>query len=232
METRDRLIDKVAKLLRQAESVDGTPEADMFRSRAFELIAKYGIDEALVLEKQTRAELPPEAIEWTVRVQGSWQHAQMLLLFSLGHSLHCEVAYKSGTPLVVKVYGMPNHIDRVRILWELLQPEMLRQVQVVRPEDDGRGAHGGRVRRYRRAWIAGFAAGIGERLREQEQRAVQAAGSAAVALYKSDADRAEEKMQAMNPRIKVTTAASFDGAGYRQGRVDSRNALLNRPVSV
>jgi len=43
---KSKIADKVGKLLRQAEDVAGTPEEQVFLAKAFELMAKYGIDES------------------------------------------------------------------------------------------------------------------------------------------------------------------------------------------
>lgn len=233
MEAKDKIVDKIAKLLRQAESVAGTPEADVFQERAFALIAKHGVDEALLENQRQRisSSLPAEAIEWSLIIKGSWAHAQMMLLNALAGPLHCEVAYYSGTPVRVLVYGMPRHIDRMKILWDLLQPQMLRLVTAARPEP-GQYVTGGRVRAFRRAWIAGFASGIATRLRQQEEAAIEAAGSTALVLFKDDAARAKAKLHEANPRLRVTKRAGFDRAGYRQGQRDSESAVLNRPVSA
>lgn len=45
MSNFEKLKSKVAKLLRQAEDVAGTPEEAVFQAKAFELMAKYGIDQ-------------------------------------------------------------------------------------------------------------------------------------------------------------------------------------------
>ncbi|MBB1017047.1 DUF2786 domain-containing protein, partial [Dietzia sp. DQ11-71] len=40
-------MDRVRKLFAKAESVAGTPEAEVLLERAYALLAKYGVDEAL-----------------------------------------------------------------------------------------------------------------------------------------------------------------------------------------
>ena len=43
----DKALDRIRKLFAKAESVAGTPEAEVLLERAYALLAKYGVDEAL-----------------------------------------------------------------------------------------------------------------------------------------------------------------------------------------
>jgi hypothetical protein len=227
---QQQMADKVAKLLRQAEDVAGTPEESVFQAKAFEILAKYGIDQATVEAARAginASELPADAIKLSVQITGTYAAAQTMLVNSVARALHCRCVYsRAGGEHVVHVYGMPHHVDRVRVLWDILRPQMVRQAGTVRPE------WGNHVKSYRRAWIAGFASTIGRRIAEQETKAVESAGGGALVLYKSDVQRAELALRKAHPRTSGGRTTSFNTSGYTHGQQDGRRAALAHSLSA
>ncbi|AOQ28200.1 hypothetical protein SEA_DUDELITTLE_82 [Mycobacterium phage DudeLittle] len=245
-----KMQDKVAKLLRQAEDVTGTPEEAVFQAKAFELMAKYGIEMAQV--EATKAGLDmtelPDAIKWDAVVSGKYVAQQALLLHGIARALHCKTVYTTigGTKSQrVYVFGMERHIERVKFLWEILRPQMLRLVEEVRPETmhhrtkydwrtgEYRTVSGaGQVKSYRRAWIAGFAQTIGDRVRTEESKAVESAGGGALVLYRDDKARASAALTKAFPRVRTTRSnTSYNSSGYAHGQRDGRNASMQRSLA-
>jgi hypothetical protein len=224
---RQKITEKVAKMLRQAESVAGTPEEGVFQARAFELLAKYGIDITTVQAARQGLDQPADAIMWEALMKGKYEHAQMLLLTTIARALHCSCLYRTSKikQIFVQVYGMPYHIERVQMLWDIIAPQVKRQATSVTAPP------GSNTMRYRRAYIAGFANAVGMRLREQEAKAVEHAGGGALVLYRSDGERAEQALRAANPRLRAAKSASFDYSGYAHGQRDGRNAEMQRGIA-
>ncbi|AIS73847.1 hypothetical protein SEA_SEMPERFI_84 [Mycobacterium phage SemperFi] len=241
---------RVAKLLRQAEDVVGTPEEAVFQAKAFELMAKYGIEMAQV--EATKAGLDmtemPDAIKWEATVSGKYVAQQALLLHGIARALHCKTVYTTigGTKSQrVYVFGMQRHVERVQFLWDILRPQMLRLVNEVRPETmhqrtkydwrtgEYRTVSGaGQVKSYRRAWIAGFAQTIGDRVRAEESKAVESAGGGALVLYRDDKARAQQALTKAFPRVRVTRSnTSYNSSGYAHGQRDGRNASMQRSLA-
>lgn len=245
-----KMQDRVAKLLRQAEDVTGTPEEAVFQAKAFELMAKYGIEMAQV--EATKAGLDmtemPDAIQWEVNVTGKYVAQQALLLHGIARALHCKTVY---TTLYkgqrVYVFGMERHVERVRFLWEILRPQMLRLVDKVRPEpiavrrfdyelrevitEGYRKPNAGEVKQYRRSWIAGFAQTIGDRVRAEENKALEGAGGALV-LYRDDKARAGAALAKVFPRVRnVKARTRYDSNGYAHGQRDGRSAAMQRSLA-
>lgn len=239
-----KMQDKVAKLLRQAEDVVGTPEEAIFQAKAFELVAKYGLDMSRIQAAKAGLDastVAPDAISWEVAIQGKYLSQQALLLHGIARSLHCTTVFSSGKGWhQVYVFGVPVHLDRVKFLWEILRPQMLRLVETVRPEniqaqqvyDWNTGQYrakstSGQVRSFRRAWIAGFASEISSRIRQQEQKAVESAGSGALALYRDDKARATQALEAKFPKTKrIKPRTRYDANGYAQGQRDGASAAM------
>ncbi|AFV51215.1 hypothetical protein ST20ES_86 [Mycobacterium phage 20ES] len=245
-----KMQDRVAKLLRQAEDVVGTPEEAVFQAKAFELMAKYGLEMAQVEATKNGLDMTemPDAIKWVARVSGKYVAQQALLLHGIARALHCKTVYRTvaGTKeQEVFVFGMERHIERVKFLWDILRPQMLRLVNEVRPEtmhhrtryDWQTGSYktvsgAGQVKSYRRAWIAGFAQTIGERVRAEESKAVESAGGGALVLYRDDKARAQAELARVFPRVRTERSrTNYNSSGYAHGQRDGRNASMQRSLA-
>lgn len=239
---------KVAKLLRQAEDVAGTPEETVFQAKAFELISKYGIDMAAVEATKQGLDVSelPDAIRWEWTFEGKYVAQQVLLLHGITLSLHCKsVLSKRGSAQTLIVFGVPRHIERAEFLWSLLRPQMLRLVETVRPDggftprvkyDYLTGEYkakstAGQLKSYRRSWIAGFAQMITERLRAEESKALDGA-SGALVLFKGDAERASIALRTAFPRMgRAKGRARYDHNGYAHGQRDGRSATMQNALA-
>ena len=245
IDRKSKIRDKVGKLLRQAEDVAGTPEEQVvFLAKAFELMSKYGIEESEARITAVQNDLPQNAVQWHVDLEGKYQPMQALLLNGIGRALHCRLVqsrHAGGTRLYV--FGMQYHIDRVEMLWDILRPQMLRTVATVRPANkveqrayrDWNGevyyrAIPVNTTSYRRAWIAGFAKTVADRLREAETAAVEAASSGVVALYRTDAQKAQDKLRETFPRTGTVRRSSYNQSGFAHGQRDGRNAQFAHSV--
>uniref|UniRef100_A0AAU8GU77 DUF2786 domain-containing protein n=1 Tax=Mycobacterium phage BabyBack TaxID=3158877 RepID=A0AAU8GU77_9CAUD len=239
---------KVAKLLRQAEDVAGTPEEAVFQAKAFELISKYGIDMAQVQATKEGLDVSelPDAIRWEWTFTGKYVAQQVLLLHGITQALHCKaVLSKRYGEQTLIVFGVPRHIERVEFLWGILREQMLRLVGTVRPEggfsprykydyrtgDYKPKSTAGQLKSYRRAWIAGFAQTIGERLRAEENKALEGA-SGALVLFKGDAERASIALRTAFPRMgKARPRTRYDHNGYAHGQRDGRSATMQHSLA-
>lgn len=255
MSNIDKLKDKVAKLLRQAEDVAGTPEEAVFQAKAFELMAKYGISEAAVSAAKEGLDTSDlrDAIQWVVKIEGKYASAQMLLLHNLATALHSKTVYSKsrygGGQLHMFVYGVPTHIERIKLLWNILQPQMMRLVGTIRPDYEYRSERrrynyethefesyrttgSGYLKSYRRSWIAGFGQAVGERLRTQENKALEEAeSSGALVLFRGDAEKAAVALREAHPRLGRGTRSRVNGDGYAHGQRDGRNASFAHALS-
>ena len=244
-ETKAAKMDKVAKLLRKAESVAGTPEEAVYRDRAFALIAEYNLEEAMVraalkgtTDSDDADKGTPKIVERVFIVTSKYGSHQILSF--LGNALHCKGVHwksgKTGCPretVRIALFGMPDHLERVHFLWDLLQPQALRALDLL-PEDDSWYST---ASVYRRSWVVGYALGIAERLREHEQHAVDTAesGTAVVLydLYKRDEEQAEAVIKERWPDLDAEDPSdSFDPCGIEDGKRAAWSAALNRSVGT
>ena len=70
----EKALDRVRKLFAKAESVVGTPEAEVLLERAYALLAKYGVDEALA---RTGPDTAAEVAVIDHVISGSYQPDQV-----------------------------------------------------------------------------------------------------------------------------------------------------------
>lgn len=241
MTQRDKLTERVAKLLRQAEDVAGTPEEAAFQARAFEIMAKYGLEMSFIQaarEGLDVSDMPRDAVEWVVVLGGgTYIGAQAQILMSMARALHCRSCYMTtqgwvnsdGKPgAKVWIYGMQHHIDRLQILWDLLRPQALRQVKTVKPGYYSDAS----TKVFRRSWLSGFANAVSSRITEQEDKAIESAGGGALVLYRSDTKAAKDALALAHPRLSNRqTKRQFSRDGYQAGQRAGRSASFNRALA-
>src|SRR5580698_10567390 len=84
----DRLLDRVRKLLAKAEGEGVTPEeAQALTAKAAELMAKYGIDRALLAARRPETDHPADR---QVDIDNPWARVQAHLLCGLASALRCQ----------------------------------------------------------------------------------------------------------------------------------------------
>ena len=106
--------EKVRKLLNQAADREGTPEGDVFRDKAFALIAQYGLDPAK-LGDPTDAGAEMKVVD--LDMSGAYQRQQIGLLNALARALHCEVVYTAaGTGRTIMAPATSNACNCCTVL--------------------------------------------------------------------------------------------------------------------
>src|SRR5580658_1005104 len=88
VEASDRLLDRVRKLLAKAEAEGVTPpEAEALTAKAAELMAKYGIDRALLAAQRPETD---QAASRMVDIYNPWARVQAHLLCGLASAMRCQ----------------------------------------------------------------------------------------------------------------------------------------------
>src|SRR5436305_15001867 len=160
------MIELIGNLLAKAESRAGTPEGDLFEERAFQLLAKHGIEHADIKVGRT---VDDAVMREDYSLTGSFLHQQIMLLAAIASALHCTTAYWqcSPTSATVEVYGAPRHLERVRILYPPLRSRMLgHAADALQPATPGVAPHDPEI-----SWMHGFSLGIRARLQAAEAAA-------------------------------------------------------------
>jgi len=223
------LLEKVRKLLAKAEDEACTPaEAEAFTAKAAELIAKYGIDAALLAEARPGSDRvgdravpfdPPFALD------------KAGLLATVAVALRCGVVRRKDLGadgrrrIVVHLFGYGADLERVDLLCtSLLVQAVHAMAGEVVPVGESAAA-------YRRSWYAGYTLAIGRRLRAAEESAVVSSATAdagrSLALVLADRSAAvDAALRVAYPLTRPGRGRSLSGSGGRSGYVAGQRADL------
>jgi hypothetical protein len=219
----DRLLVRVRKLLAKAEDESVTPpEAQALTAKAAELMAKYGIDRALLAADRPETDQPASRI---LDIDNPWARVKAHLLCGLGSALRCQCILLSGTSpgTRIHVFGYGSDIERTDLLYTSVLIQMWHGLVGAQVPAWSRSP-----RAWRRSWLLGFATAVICRVRAAEHAAASAAtspatpGNSRTALVL--ADRAlvirgkVEQEYPVTRTARVTYSGSGYGAGYAQGQ--------------
>lgn len=224
-ETPGRLLERVRKLLAKAEDESVTPpEAQALTAKAAELMAKYGIDRALLAADQPETDRPADRM---VTVGNPWGRVKAHLLTGLASALRCQCVLLTGRDgLRVHIFGYASDLERADLLYTSLLVQMWHGLVA---QDVPEWASSPRA--YRRSWLLGFASAVVARVRAAEEAAAGQAGPAGgggasaasrTALVLADrSDVIRGHVGEAYPRLRrtrITYSGSGYGAGYAQGQ--------------
>jgi Protein of unknown function (DUF2786) len=210
----DRLLERVRKLLAKAESPACTPaEAEAFTAKAAELIAKYGVDQALLAGADPSLDPVGDRI---VTVQPPYSRDKAGLLGAVAIALRCKVVHleRRGTARV-HLFGHRADLERVELLFTSLLVQAAHGLAAAEvPAFDHPAA-------FRRSWLVGFTEAVRARLTATEQAAAASAPGADLVLVDRTVmverrrDETYPKLTRLGPRRLAGTGR---GQGYAAGR--------------
>jgi len=232
-EAPDRLLDRVRKLLAKAEAEGVTAaEAQALTAKAAELMAKYGIDRALLAATQPETDKPGDRM---VEIYNPWGRVQAHLLCGLAAALRCQsILVTADSGLRVHIFGYDSDLERTDVLYTSVLIQMWHGLVGAEVPADAYS-----VRAWRRSWLLGFAAAVIARVRTAEQRAEQSASqapdgqSSRTALVLADRSMVIRQNVAQayphTRTARITYTGSGYGDGYEQGkRADIGTGRLGR----
>jgi len=234
----DTMLEKVRKLLAKAEDPGCTPaEAEALNDKAAELIAKYGVDRALLAAAAPDTDPVGDRV---VAVHAPYALDKSGLLATVAHALRCRAVRRKewaggAYSYSMHLFGFASDLERVELLFtSLLVQAAYGLAAAPVPEWDTPAA-------FRRSWLVGFTQGVGIRLRQAEQRATQDAATTpagpSVALVLADrGDRVDRRLEDAYPRLRSAEPRRLSGSGLEPGyaagqRADLGGTRLGRPAA-
>jgi hypothetical protein len=220
------LLDRVRKLLAKAEAEGVTPhEAEALTAKAAELMARYGIDRALLGALHPETDSPADRI---FDLDNPWAAVKAHLLAGLASALRCQCILLSRPEpgSRIHVFGYLSDLERADILFTSLLVQMARALAA-----EPVPAIGGGVKAWRRSWMLGYASAVVARVRAAEEAAVadaSAPGGAAdgpsTALVLADrALTVRHQAEQAYPRTRKTRV-TYSGNGYQAGYREGQKA--------
>jgi hypothetical protein len=231
-EDSERLLGRVRKLLAKAEAEGVTPaEAEALTAKAAELMAKYGIDRALLAASRPETDRPGDRV---VLVHKPWTRVQAHLLSGLASAMRCKsilLTSRQGQT-TVHLFGYVSDLERTDLLYTSVLVQMWHALAATPVP-----ARVSSVAAWRRSWLLGFSAAVISRVSDAEQRAAQSSAASEDGKQSRTAlvlaDRAlviRENAARAYPNTRATRltySGSGYGAGYSRGqRADIGGARL------
>jgi Protein of unknown function (DUF2786) len=218
------LLDRVRKLLAKAEAEGVTQhEAEALTAKAAELMARYGIDRALLGALHPETDSPADRV---FDLDNPWAAVKAHLLAGLASALRCQCILLSRPDpgSRIHVFGFQSDLERADILFTSLLVQMARAL-AAQPVP----GFGGTAKAWRRSWMLGYASAVVARVRAAEEAAVAdatATGAPAdgpsTALVLADravtVRRQAEHAYPRTRRTRVTYSGDGYQAGYREGQ--------------
>ncbi len=210
----------VRGLLAKAESTEYPEEAEALNAKAAQLLAKYGIDEAVARQK---AEVRVEVVHKKIDILNPYSLDKLYLLRAIAEPMRVRVIRlrqrKGAGKTSAHLFGYPADIERVEMLFTSL---LLQAARAMLKVDLPWGQD---LRVFRRSWLHGFTEAIGERVREMESEAESAVSQELV--FVADRGRIDAKVSEVYPLLvtKKRTVQLSD-AGNQAGSLVGRRADL------
>lgn len=229
-------LDRIRKLLAKAERAGTPDEAEIYTDKAFALMARHGIDEALLAAAPGAEAARADPIGRSrITVDNPYSGAKARLLGWTASALRCRWVMhdqRGGSVAAVTVFGFASDRERVELLYTSLLLQATAALAAVRPPDPGES-----VAAYRRSWIYGFAGRVYERLCAAERSALgeteAETGRAAASTELVLADRGAEVDRAYDAefgRLRRARRPQVSGSGFRHGAAAADRADLGGPV--
>ena len=219
----DPLLARVRKLLAKAEDAGVTAaEAQALTAKAAELMAKYGIDRALLAAARPETDRPADRV---IDVGNPWARIQAHLLCGLASALRCQcvILPRPGPGSRIHMFGFSSDIERTDVLYTSLLVQMWQGLAAAPVPAWSRSP-----RAWRRSWLLGFAAAVVARVHAAEQEATSRAtapdarSGSQTALVLADRAlvirRNIEQAYPVTRKSQVTYSGSGYSAGYTQGQ--------------
>lgn len=222
------MLAKIRKLLAKAEDPAVTPEeAEAYNTKVAELVARYGIDQALLAEREPTSDVVGDRI---IPLDPPYALDKADLLAGIAVVLRCKPIrrHRSTDPQgrhAVHLFGFGSDLERVDLLYTSLLLQSTHALAST-PVPPGENAAA-----FRRAWLAGFTIAVVRRLRQAERQAQEETSRTdsgrSVALVL--ADRTAVVVNAAReayPRLGPARARVLSGGGYGDGHRAGQSADL------
>lgn len=231
--TNESKLATVRALLAKAEATQFPAEAEAFTAKAMELMARHGIDEALLA---AAGKTEDELTHLVVDLLAPYAADKGSLLSTIGRHNTCRtIRTKYGKVRRMYVHGWKSDLERVEMLYTSLLLQMT--AGVLRPYHHGGAMPAntpGESKSNRIAWMAGFIHAVDGRLKAAHAAAVAESVASTpgstepgVALVLRDRSLAvDDAVGEMFPKLRKGQPRYIRGSGYSNGHAAGMRADL------
>lgn len=222
--------DTVEKMLRLAENAGTEEEAAAFSARAMELMAKFGIDQAMIdAAKVKNGEVSEDIVRYRFTIVNPYSDAKARMVAWVATAMGCKAVlhpdYSGRSTGGVTIVGFESTVERAKLLITSL---LVQLSGLVRHQEDFWG--GTPARTWRKNWAAGFAMSVYTRVKEHEASAKKdyekATGTSTELVLRDRSALVEQKFDEMFKNLGKARQMNV-GSGYSAGLVDGRKADID-----
>lgn len=161
----DGYLDRVRKLLAKAEDPGCTPaEAEALNLKAAELVAKYGIDAAMLAASGQVKDTVGQRI---IEIRAPYARSKVTLLANIVVMLRGRIiTTQTSNVTMAHIFGFTADLDRIELLYTSLLVQAQYGLIKQRPPHAWES-----IGAYRRSWFHGFSIAVGTRLEATERSA-------------------------------------------------------------
>ncbi len=216
--TDDKMLSRIAALLRQAEGTDNPHEAEAFMTAAQRLATASSIDLAVARSHSANRSAAQAPTQRTITIgeagtRGLRTYVQLFVLIAAANDVRCDIASNST---FVYAYGFAEDIDATHALYASLVVQMVRASDAYLATGEHRPTP---TITARLNFQLAFGARVGQRLAEAREQAKQEASKdrrrapgTAIALRDKEVELRDHYREAS--RARGTWRANRASAGY------------------
>ena len=197
-----RVLQRVRRLLAQAESTPYEPEAETFTAAAQSLMARHSIDAALLAESGESDRRRGGPVGRRIGVDQPYDAQKALLLAAVAEANRCRMVWSQHLGFGT-VVGFAPDLDAVEMLYASLLVQANRAMTAAGRRTDQRGRS--RTRGFRSSFLSAYATRIGERLQDAAQ--AQVAAVEAESEMRADAGSGTSLVRVLEHRHEEVTEA-------------------------
>ncbi|MFT5530964.1 MAG: hypothetical protein ACI91O_000980 [Candidatus Poriferisodalaceae bacterium] len=217
-----QLLNRIRALLAKAEGTSYEEEANAFTAKAYELMARYSIEQAMLGGEDS------EPVIHKLVIDAPYASAKFNLLSGVSYSSRCRAVW-SGSTREATVVGYPRDVSAVELLFTSLLLQAATAMLAEGPVRDRDGRV--RTKSFRQAFLLGFSDRITDRLVASQKQSTEAArldhGESVLPVLASVDHKVEDKLRDEFPNLRTMRSSISSGAGLTAGRQAGATAQLD-----
>ncbi|PTR42880.1 uncharacterized protein DUF2786 [Rhodococcus sp. OK611] len=221
-----KVLGRIRGLLAKAERTEFAEEAEAFTAKAQELMTRYAITAALL---RSRAHAGGTVVHSRrFHFENPYLKEKVHLLTAIGDANRVRTVLFGDLDIATAV-GTPVDLQQVDLLFTSLLVQSARALQSGAAE----GRSGARTTGFRKAFLAGFASRIGQRLHDADATATEAAAAEEsiplgdlLPVLATTSAAVDAEFTRLFPGTTKARARSVDARGWHAGRAAADNASL------
>ncbi|MBP1160284.1 DUF2786 domain-containing protein [Rhodococcus sp. PvR099] len=221
-----KVLGRIRGLLAKAERTEFAEEAEAFTAKAQELMTRYAISAALL---RSRAHAGGTVVHSRrFHFENPYLKEKVHLLTAIGDANRVRTVLFGDLDIATAV-GTPVDLQQVDLLFTSLLVQSARALQSGAAE----GRSGARTTGFRKAFLAGFASRIGQRLHDADATATEAAAAEEsiplgdlLPVLATTSAAVDAEFTRLFPGTTKARARSVDARGWHAGRAAADNASL------